>query len=210
MKEDAIKLLNAVKDYQRTKEEIRFQIALNLLRPLMKSMVKDVKSRWWEDLQQEMTYGVWKVISAFKIDGNDDEKDSKRLLSAIKKAAESRKINFLKSKYVRETESYLSLDQMVEKQRDEDDSDSDEEQKEKKEQKDSDVELPIQVSEPDSESSRFEDAIASLSDKDKAFLNALQKVGFNLSEYARRKGISRQAAAKRLSGIKEKLKKFIG
>ena len=58
MKEDTIKLLNAVKDYQRTKEEIRFQIALNLLRPLMKSMVKDVKSRWWEDLQQEMTYGV--------------------------------------------------------------------------------------------------------------------------------------------------------
>lgn len=173
MKEDAIKLLNAVKDYQRTKEEVRFQIALNLLRPLMKSMVKDVKSRWWEDLQQEMTYGVWKVISAFKIDGNDDEKDSKRLLSAIKKAAESRKLNFLKSKYVRETESYLSLDQMAEKQRDEDDSDSDEEQKEKKEQKDSDVELPIQVSEPDSESSRFEDAIASLSDKDKAFLNAL-------------------------------------
>lgn len=207
MKEDAIKLLNAVKDYQRTKEEVRFQIALNLLRPLMKSMVKNVKSRWWEDLQQEMTYGVWKVISAFKIDGSDDEKDSRRLLSAIKKAAESRKLNFLKSKYVRETESYLSLDQMAEKQRDEDDSDSDEEQKEKK---DSDVELPIQVSEPDSESSRFEDAIASLSDKDKAFLNALQKVGFNLSEYARRKGISRQAVAKRLSGIKEKLKKFIG
>lgn len=173
MKEDAIKLLNAVKDYQRTKEEVRFQIALNLLRPLMKSMVKDVKSRWWEDLQQEMTYGVWKVISAFKIDGNDDEKDSKRLLSAIKKAAESRKLNFLKSKYVRETESYLSLDQMAEKQRDEDDSDSDEEQKEKKEQKDSDVELPIQVSEPDSESSRFEEAIASLPDKDKVFLNAL-------------------------------------
>lgn len=207
MKKDAIKLLNAVKDYQRTKEEVRFQIALNLLRPLMKSMVKDVKSRWWEDLQQEMTYGVWKVITAFKIDGSDDEKDSRRLLSAIKKAAESRKINFLKSKYVKETESYLSLDQMAEKQRDEDDSDSDEEQKEKK---DSDVELPIQVSEPDSESSRFEDAIASLPDKDKAFLNVLQKVGFNLSEYARRKGISRQAAAKRLSGIKEKLKKFIG
>lgn len=207
MKEDAIKLLNAVKDYQRTKEEVRFQIALNLLRPLMKSMVKDVKSRWWEDLQQEMTYGVWKVISAFKIDGNDDEKDSKRLLSAIKKAAESRKLNFLKSKYVRETESYLSLDQMAEKQRDEDDSDSDEEQKEKK---DSDVELPIQVSEPDSESSRFEEAIASLSNRDQIFLNELSKVYFNLSEYARRRGISRQAAAKRLSGIKEKLKKFIG
>lgn len=207
MKEDAIKLLNAVKDYQRTKEEVRFQIALDLLRPLMKSMVKEVKPRWWEDLQQEMTYGVWKVITAFKIDGSDDEKDSRRLLSAIKKAAESRKINFLKSKYVKETESYLSLDQMAEKQRDEDDSDSDEEQKEKK---DSDVELPIQVSEPDSESSRFEDAIASLPDKDKAFLNALQKVGFNLSEYARRKGISRQAVAKRISGIKGKLKKFIG
>lgn len=210
MKEDAIKLLNAVKDYQRTKEEVRFQIALNLLRPLMKSMVKDVNSRWWEDLQQEMTYGVWKVISAFKIDGNDDEKDSKRLLSAIKKAAESRKLNFLKSKYVRETESYLSLDQMAEKQRDEDDSDSDEEQKEKKEQKDSDVELPIQVSEPDSESSRFEDAIASLSNRDQIFLNELSKVYFNLSEYARRRGISRQAVAKRLSRIKEKLKKFIG
>ena len=210
MKEDAIKLLNAVKDYQRTKEEVRFQIALNLLRPLIKSMVKDVNSRWWEDLQQEMTYGVWKVISAFKIDGNDDEKDSKRLLSAIKKAAESRKINFLKSKYVRETESYLSLDQMVEKQRDEDDSNSDEEQKEKKEQKDSDVELPIQVSEPDSESSRFEDAIASLSNRDQIFLNELSKVYFNLSEYARRRGISRQAVAKRLSRIKEKLKKFIG
>ena len=99
---------------------------------------------------------------------------------------------------------------MAEKQRDEDDSDSDEEQKEKKEQKDSDVELPIQVSEPDSESSRFEDAIASLPDKDKVFLNALQKVGFNLSEYARRKGISRQAVAKRISGIKKKLRKFIG
>lgn len=210
MKEDAIKLLNAVKDYQRTKEEVRFQIALNLLRPLMKSMVKDVNSRWWEDLQQEMTYGVWKVISAFKIDGNDDEKDSKRLLSAIKKAAESRKLNFLKSKYVRETESYLSLDQMAEKQRDDDDSDSDEEQKEKKEQKDSDVELPIQVSEPDSESSRFEDAIASLSNRDQIFLNELSKVYFNLSEYARRRGISRQAVAKRLSRIKEKLKKFIG
>lgn len=210
MKEDAIKLLNAVKDYQRTKEEVRFQIALNLLRPLMKSMVKDVNSRWWEDLQQEMTYGVWKVISAFKIDGNDDEKDSKRLLSAIKKAAESRKLNFLKSKYVRETESYLSLDQMAEKQRDEDDSDSDEEQKEKKEQKDSDVELPIQVSEPDSESSRFEEAIASLSNRDQIFLNELSKVYFNLSEYARRRGISRQAVAKRLSRIKEKLKKFIG
>lgn len=210
MKEDAIKLLNAVKDYQRMKEEVRFQIALNLLRPLMKSMVKDVNSRWWEDLQQEMTYGVWKVISAFKIDGNDDEKDSKRLLSAIKKAAESRKLNFLKSKYVRETESYLSLDQMAEKQRDEDDSDSDEEQKEKKEQKDSDVELPIQVSEPDSESSRFEEAIASLSNRDQIFLNELSKVYFNLSEYARRRGISRQAVAKRLSRIKEKLKKFIG
>lgn len=210
MKEDAIKLLNAVKDYQRTKEEVRFQIALNLLRPLMKSMVKDVNSRWWEDLQQEMTYGVWKVISAFKIDGNDDEKDSKRLLSAIKKAAESRKLNFLKSKYVRETESYLSLDQMAEKQRDEDDSDSDEEQKEKKEQKDSDVELPIQVSESDSESSRFEEAIASLSNRDQIFLNELSKVYFNLSEYARRRGISRQAVAKRLSRIKEKLKKFIG
>ncbi len=210
MKEDAIKLLNAVKDYQRTKEEVRFQIALNLLRSLMKSMVKDVNSRWWEDLQQEMTYGVWKVISAFKIDGNDDEKDSKRLLSAIKKAAESRKLNFLKSKYVRETESYLSLDQMAEKQRDEDDSDSDEEQKEKKEQKDSDVELPIQVSEPDSESSRFEEAIASLSNRDQIFLNELSKVYFNLSEYARRRGISRQAVAKRLSRIKEKLKKFIG
>ena len=210
MKEDAIKLLNAVKDYQRTKEEVRFQIALNLLRPLMKSMVKDVNSRWWEDLQQEMTYGVWKVISAFKIDGNDDEKDSKRLLSAIKKAAESRKLNFLKSKYVRETESYLSLDQMAEKQRDEDDSDSDEEQKEKKEQKDSDVELPIQVSESDSKSSRFEEAIASLSNRDQIFLNELSKVYFNLSEYARRRGISRQAVAKRLSRIKEKLKKFIG
>lgn len=207
MKEDAIKLLNAVKDYQRTKEEFQLQFALDLLRPLMKSMVKEVKPRWWEDLQQEMTYGVWKVITAFKIDGSDDEKDSRRLLSAIKKAAESRKINFLKSKYVKETESYLSLDQMAEKQRDEDDSDSDEEQKEKK---DSDVELLIQVSEPDSESSRFEDAIASFPDKDKAFLNVLQKVGFNLSEYARRKEISRQAAAKRLSGIKEKLKKFIG
>lgn len=205
MKEDAIKLLNAVKDYQRTKEEIRFQIALNLLRPLMKSMVKDVKSRWWEDLQQEMTYGVWKVISAFKIDGNDDEKDSKRLLSAIKKAAESRKINFLKSKYVKETESYLSLDQMAEKQRDDDDDCDDE----KEESEDPSEEL-LQVSESDSKSNRFEDAIASLPDKDKAFLNALQKVGFNLSEYARRKGISRQAAAKRLSGIKEKLKKFIG
>lgn len=205
MKEDAIKLLNAVKDYQRTKEEIRFQIALNLLRPLMKSMVKDVKSRWWEDLQQEMTYGVWKVISAFKIDGNDDEKDSKRLLSAIKKAAESRKLNFLKSKYVREAESYLSLDQMAEKQRDNDDDCDDE----KEELEDPSEEI-LQVSESDSKSSRFEDAIASLSDKDKAFLNALQKVGFNLSEYARRKGISRQAVAKRLSGIKEKLKKFIG
>ena len=207
MKEDAIKLLNAVKDYQRTKEEFQLQFALDLLKPLMKSMVKEVKPRWWEDLQQEMTYGVWKVITAFKIDGSDDEKDSRRLLSAIKKAAESRKINFLKSKYVKETESYLSLDQMAEKQRDEDDSDSDEEQKKKK---DSDVELPIQVSEPDSESSCFEDAIASLPDKDKAFLNALQKVGFNLSEYARRKGISRQAVAKRISGIKGKLKKFIG
>lgn len=205
MKEDAIKLLNAVKDYQRTKEEIRFQIALNLLRSLMKSMVKDVKSRWWEDLQQEMTYGVWKVISAFKIDGNDDEKDSKRLLSAIKKAAESRKLNFLKSKYVRETESYLSLDQLAEKQRDEDDDCDDE----KEELEDPSEEI-LQVSESDSESSRFEDAIASLSDKDKAFLNALQKVGFNLSEYARRKGISRQAVAKRISGIKKKLRKFIG
>lgn len=205
MKEDAIKLLNAVKDYQRTKEEIRFQIALNLLRPLMKSMVKDVKSRWWEDLQQEMTYGVWKVISAFKIDGNDDEKDSKRLLSAIKKAAESRKLNFLKSKYVRETESYLSLDQLAEKQRDEDDDCDDE----KEELEDPSEEI-LQVSESDSKSSRFEDAIASLSDKDKAFLNVLQKVGFNLSEYARRKGISRQAVAKRISGIKKKLRKFIG
>ena len=99
---------------------------------------------------------------------------------------------------------------MAEKQRDEDDSDSDEEQKEKKEQKDSDVELPIQVSEPDSESSRFEEAIASLSNRDQIFLNELSKVYFNLSEYARRRGISRQAVAKRLSRIKEKLKKFIG
>lgn len=205
MKEDAIKLLNAVKDYQRTKEEFQLQFALDLLRPLMKSMVKEVKPRWWEDLQQEMTYGVWKVITAFKIDGSDDEKDSRRLLSAIKKAAESRKINFLKSKYVKETESYLSLDQMAEKQRDDDDDCDDE----KEESEDPSEEL-LQVSESDSESSRFEDAIASLPDKDKAFLNALQKVGFNLSEYARRKGISRQAAAKRLSGIKEKLKKFIG
>ena len=192
MKEDAIKLLNAVKDYQRTKEEVRFQIALNLLRPLMKSMVKDVNSRWWEDLQQEMTYGVWKVISAFKIDGNDDEKDSKRLLSAIKKAAESRMLNFLKSKYVRETESYLSLDQMAEKQRDDDDDCDDEKE------------------ESDSKSSRFEEAIASLSNRDQIFLNELSKVYFNLSEYARRRGISRQAVAKRLSRIKEKLKKFIG
>lgn len=205
MKEDAIKLLNAVKDYQRTKEEVRFQIALNLLRPLMKSMVKDVNSRWWEDLQQEMTYGVWKVISAFKIDGNDDEKDSKRLLSAIKKAAESRKLNFLKSKYVRETESYLSLDQMAEKQRDDDDDCDDE----KEELEDPSEEL-LQVSESDSKSSRFEEAIASLSNRDQIFLNELSKVYFNLSEYARRRGISRQAVAKRLSRIKEKLKKFIG
>lgn len=168
IKEDAIKLLNAVKDYQRTKDEFRLQFAFDLLRPLMKSMVKDVKPRWWEDLQQEMTYGVWKVISAFKIDGNDDEKDSRRLLSAIKKAAESRKINFLKSKYAKETESYLSLDQMTEKQRDDDDDCDDE----KEESEDPSEEL-LQVSESDSESSRFEDAIASLSDKDKAFLNAL-------------------------------------
>lgn len=206
MKEDAIKLLNAVKDYQRTKEEVRFQIALNLLRPLMKSMVKDVKSRWWEDLQQEMTYGVWKVISAFKIDGNDDEKDSKRLLSAIKKAAESRKLNFLKSKYVRETESYLSLDQMTEKQR-EDDEEADDG---KEESEDFSEELLLQVTESDSDSSRFEEAIASLSNRDQIFLNELSKVYFNLSEYARRRGISRQAVAKRLFRIKEKLKKFIG
>ena len=52
MKEDAIKLLNAVKDYQRTKEEFRLQFSFDLLRPLMKSMVKDVKSRWWEDLSR--------------------------------------------------------------------------------------------------------------------------------------------------------------
>lgn len=206
MKEDAIKLLNAVKDYQRTKEEFRLQFAFDLLRPLMKSMVKDVKSRWWEDLQQEMTYGVWKVISAFKIDGNDDEKDSRRLLSAIKKAAESRKINFLKSKYVKETESYLSLDQMTEKQR-EDDEEADDG---KEESEDFSEELLLQVTESDSDSSRFEEAIASLPHKDQVFLDELSKVDFNLSEYARRRGISRQAVEKRLSGIKEKLKKFIG
>lgn len=206
MKEDAIKLLNAVKDYQRTKEEFRLQFAFDLLRPLMKSMVKDVKSRWWEDLQQEMTYGVWKVISAFKIDGNDDEKDSRRLLSAIKKAAESRKINFLKSKYVKETESYLSLDQMTEKQR-EDDEEADDG---KEESEDFSEELLLQVTESDSDSSRFEEAIASLSNRDQIFLNELSKVYFNLSEYARRRGISRQAVAKRLFRIKEKLKKFIG
>ena len=124
-----------------------------------------------------MTYGVWKVISAFKIDGNDDEKDSKRLLSAIKKAAESRKLNFLKSKYVRETESYLSLDQMAEKQRDDDDDCDDE----KEESEDPSEEL-LQVSESDSKSSRFEEAIASLSNRDQIFLNELSKVYFNLSD----------------------------
>lgn len=207
MKEDAIKLLNEVKDYQKTKEEIHFQVAIDLLRPLMKAMVKDDKPKWWDDLHQEMTFGIWKVIDTFKFEGNDDEKNSGRLLLAIRKAAESKRLNFLKSKYVRDTESYLSLDQIIEKQMGYDNDDNDDEQDVSN---DSDEDLLIQTSEFDSESNLFEEAIISLSDKERIFLNELMKVNFNLSEYARRKRISRQAAAKRLSGIKEKLKKFIG
>ena len=94
---------------------------------------------------------------------------------------------------------------MAEKQRDDDDDCDDE----KEESEDPSEEL-FQVSESDSKSSRFEEAIASLSNRDQIFLNELSKVYFNLSEYARRRGISRQAVAKRLSRIKEKLKKFIG
>ena len=94
---------------------------------------------------------------------------------------------------------------MAEKQRDDDDDCDDE----KEESEDPSEEL-LQVSKSDSKSSRFEEAIASLSNRDQIFLNELSKVYFNLSEYARRRGISRQAVAKRLSRIKEKLKKFIG
>ncbi len=94
---------------------------------------------------------------------------------------------------------------MAEKQRDDDDDCDDE----KEESEDPSEEL-LQVSESDSKNSRFEEAIASLSNRDQIFLNELSKVYFNLSEYARRRGISRQAVAKRLSRIKEKLKKFIG
>lgn len=94
---------------------------------------------------------------------------------------------------------------MAEKQRDDDDDCDD-----KKEESEDPSEEILQVSESDSKSSQFEEAIASLSNRDQIFLNELSKVYFNLSEYARRRGISRQAVAKRLSGIKEKLKKFIG
>lgn len=207
MKEDAIKLLNEVKDYQKTKEEIHFQVAIDLLRPLMKAMVKDDKPKWWDDLHQEMTFGIWKVIDTFKFEGNDDEKNSGRLLLAIRKAAESKRLNFLKSKYVRDTESYLSLDQIIEKQMGYDNDDNDDEQDVSN---DSDEDLLIQTSEFDSESNLFEEAIISLSDKERIFLNEIMKVNFNLSEYARRKGVSRQSIAKKFSCIKEKLKKFIG
>ena len=206
MKEDAIKLLNEVKDYQKTKEEIHFQVAIDLLRPLMKAMVKDDKPKWWDDLHQEMTFGIWKVIDTFKFEGNDDEKNSGRLLLAIRKAAESKRLNFLKSKYVRDTESYLSLDQIIEKQMGYDNDDNDDEQDVSN---DSDEDLLIQTSEFDSESNLFEEAIISLSDKERIFLNEIMKVNFNLSEYARRKGVSRQSIAKKFSCIKEKLKKFI-
>lgn len=206
MKEDAIKLLNEVKDYQKTKEEIHFQVAIDLLRPLMKAMVKDDKPKWWDDLHQEMTFGIWKVIDTFKFEGNDDEKNSGRLLLAIRKAAESKRLNFLKSKYVRDTESYLSLDQIIEKQMGYDNDDNDDEQDVSN---DSDGDLLIQTSEFDSESNLFEEAIISLSDKERIFLNEIMKVNFNLSEYARRKGVSRQSIAKKFSCIKEKLKKFI-
>lgn len=206
MKEDAIKLLNEVKDYQKTKEEIHFQVAIDLLRPLMKAMVKDDKPKWWDDLHQEMTFGIWKVIDTFKFEGNDDEKNSGRLLLAIRKAAESKRLNFLKSKYVRDTESYLSLDQIIEKQMGYDNDDNDDEQDVSN---DSDEDLLIQTSEFDSESNLFEEAIISLSDKERIFLNEIMKVNFNLSEYARRKGVSRQSIAKKFFCIKEKLKKFI-
>lgn len=197
MKKDAIRLLNAVKDYQSTGDESRFEETLELLMPLMSSLTKGDSPRWREDLIQEMSLGIWKAVRSFRVNGKDEEADAAMLLVAVRKAAASRRINFLKSRYVRETESSLSLELQVAEN-----AEATENQMALGNSGNLSYEAGVKAV-------SLEKAVSFLSERDRSFLKGLLDIGGNLSEYARRAGTSRQAAAKKLARIKKRVKKII-
>ena len=197
MKKDAIRLLNAVKDYQMTNEEIHLQTVLDLIRPLMKSKTRKYHQRWWPDLESVIAHGVWKTVSGFKFIEDNDEINASRLLAAIGKAMDSRITDFVRSKYFRETNSYISLEEMQKKHSDE----------EGKPRDIADL-FPERLSVTDDHDDTFMSAIGLLPENDRRFIEGYLACDCNASEYARKRGISRQAIQKRLLKIRKNLKEF--